>query len=85
MGNIKIVDRDYVELDNLQRQILFDEADVAKRLPKAVAATDKLRKVNSDIRIEHEILDVSPRNIEQMLERVDLVIDATDNSEGHHG
>ncbi len=81
VGNVKIVDRDYVELDNLQRQILFDESDVIKRLPKAVAATNKLREVNSDIQIEHEILDVNPRNIEQLLEHVDLVIDATDNIE----
>lgn len=52
VGFIKIVDRDFVELNNLQRQILFDEADALNRLPKAVAAAAKLEKINSDIRLD---------------------------------
>lgn len=81
VGKIKIVDRDYVELDNLQRQILFDEEDAIRRLPKAVAAVEKLRKVNSDIQIESEVLDANPQNIESLITSVSLVVDATDNVE----
>jgi adenylyltransferase/sulfurtransferase len=81
VGSIKIVDRDYVELSNLQRQVLFDEADVRKQLPKAVAAVEKLKQINSDIRIEPLILDVNAKNMESMLTKIDLVLDATDNME----
>ena len=81
VGTVKIVDRDYVELSNLQRQMLFDEVDVEKRLPKAVAAAEKLKQINSNIRIEAFIHDVNPRNIEKMFAGVDLALDATDNME----
>ncbi len=81
VGLIRIADRDYVELNNLQRQILFDENDARSRLPKAVAAAQKLEKINSDIRIEAIVADVHPGNIEQMIDSVDLVLDATDNME----
>lgn len=81
VGRIRIVDRDFVELDNLQRQALFDEEDVRRRLPKAVAAMEKLKKINSTIRIESEVLDVNHRNIEALITPVDLVLDATDNME----
>lgn len=81
VGYIKIVDRDFVELNNLQRQILFDETDARNRLPKAVAAAAKLEKINSDIRIEPIMADVHPRNIEALIDCVDLVLDATDNME----
>ncbi|TET28987.1 thiazole biosynthesis adenylyltransferase ThiF [Candidatus Aerophobetes bacterium] len=81
IGRIKIVDRDFVELSDLQRQILFDEEDVKKRLPKAIAALNKLKKINSSIRLEAEVLSVEPRNIEKLIEGSHLVLDATDNME----
>ncbi|RUA00631.1 MAG: thiazole biosynthesis adenylyltransferase ThiF, partial [Deltaproteobacteria bacterium] len=64
VGTVKIVDRDYVEISNLQRQVLFDESDVDQQLPKAAAAVDKLKRINSDIRIESLIFDVTAKNIE---------------------
>jgi adenylyltransferase/sulfurtransferase len=81
IGCIKIVDRDYVELDNLQRQMLFDEEDVEKRMPKALAAADKLRRINSSIEIEAEVKDVTQRNVEGLVRDMDIVLDATDNLE----
>jgi len=81
IGYMRIVDRDYVELDNLQRQILFDEEDVEKGMPKAVAAAEKLCRINSSIKIEAEVRDVNRKNIEQLIKDVDIVLDGTDNFE----
>jgi len=81
VGRVKIVDRDYIELNNLQRQILFDEEDIARELPKAVAAAEKLRKVNSQVEIEPIVADVNPGNVEEIIGDVDLVLDGTDNFE----
>lgn len=81
VGYLKIVDRDYVELDNLQRQMLFDEEDVAKVVPKALAAADKLHRINSLVKIEAEVKDVNRRNIEGLLQDIDIVLDGTDNFE----
>ena len=81
VGSIKIVDRDFVELPDLGRQILFDEEDAAKRLPKAIAALNKLKKINSSIQLEAEVCSVEPRNIEKLIEGRHLVLDATDNME----
>lgn len=81
VGYLRIVDRDVVELDNLQRQILFDETDVRDRLPKAVAARNKLRLANSGIDVEAEVADVTFSNAERLVRDVDLVIDGTDNFE----
>ncbi len=81
VGRIIIVDRDFVEIDNLQRQILFDEEDAVKRIPKVMAAKKKLKKINSEIEIIPIIEDVNPSNIENIIKDVDLVIDATDNLE----
>ena len=75
------MDRDYVELDNLQRQMLFDEEDVEKGMPKAVAAADKLRRINSSIEIEAEVKDVNRKNIEELIKDMDIVLDGTDNFE----
>ena len=63
VGFVRIVDRDFVELNNLQRQVLFDEQDVADGLPKAVAAANKLRRINSEVEIEPVVADVTHRNI----------------------
>jgi len=81
VGRVKIVDRDYIELNNLQRQILFDEEDIARGLPKTIAAAEKLRKVNSQVRIQPIVADVNPDNVEEIIGDVDLVLDGTDNFE----
>ncbi len=81
VGHIKVVDRDYVELSNLHRQVLYDESDVEKRLPKAVALAEKLRRINSEVEVEAIVENVDHTNIEQIIEDVDIVIDGTDNFE----
>ena len=81
IGRMVIADRDYIEMNNLQRQILFDEDDIARRLPKAVAAAEKLRRVNSDTKIEVLVEDINADGIESLVQSVDLVLDATDNFE----
>jgi molybdopterin/thiamine biosynthesis adenylyltransferase len=81
VGRIKIVDRDFIEWSNLQRQILFDEEDIARGLPKAVAAAEKLRRINSQIIVEPLVTDVNPGNVEEVIGDVDLILDATDNFE----
>lgn len=81
VGFVKIVDRDIVEIANLHRQILFDEQDAAERLPKAVAAAQKLRSANSQVEIEPVVCDVDFRNVEMLVRDVDLVMDGTDNFE----
>ena len=81
VGRIRIVDRDFVELDNLQRQVLFDEEDARRRLPKAVAAVKRLEKINSSIELEPVVRDVNPKNVEQLINGFSVVLDATDNME----
>ena len=81
VGRLRIVDRDYIELNNLQRQTLFDEDDITQGLPKAVAAARKLRRINSDILIEDVVADANPTNIEQFIADADVVLDGTDNFE----
>lgn len=78
---IKIVDRDYIEESNLQRQSLFDEDDISKNLPKAIAAQKKLQKVDSHTQIEAVVTDLNPSNAETILKDADIVIDGTDNFE----
>jgi molybdopterin/thiamine biosynthesis adenylyltransferase len=84
VGHIKIIDRDYIELTNLQRQMLFDEEDLEQGLPKAVAAAEKLRKVNSEIFLEPLVTDLNHFNVERVLSDVDLVLDGTDNFEARY-
>ncbi|MDP7273836.1 MAG: ThiF family adenylyltransferase, partial [Planctomycetaceae bacterium] len=81
VGFLRIVDRDFVELSNLQRQVLFDEDDVARRMPKAVAAAEKLGRINSGITIEPIVADIDHTNILRFLDGIDLVVDGTDNFE----
>ncbi len=81
IGSLVIADRDYIELNNLQRQILFDEDDIARRLPKAIAAVEKLHRVNSTTKIEALVEDINADGIESLVQNVDLVLDATDNFE----
>ena len=78
---IRIVDRDFVESSNLQRQSLYDEDDVRQNLPKAEAAAAKLRRINSGVQIESVVDDVNPSNVEDFIDGVDLVLDALDNFE----
>jgi len=81
VGFVRIVDRDYVELSNLQRQILFDEADAAEGMPKAVAAARRLASINSTVVVEPVVADVTPANIETFVTDTRLILDATDNFE----
>jgi len=81
VGRIRIVDRDFVELSNLQRQILFDEQDVQEHLPKVIAAERRLRRVNSEISIEPVVADVDWSNIAEFADGVSLILDGTDNFE----
>jgi molybdopterin/thiamine biosynthesis adenylyltransferase len=81
VGTIRIIDRDYVETSNLQRQTLFDESDARESLPKAVAAARRIAAFNSQIVIEPRVADVTPDNVEGLLEGVALLLDGTDNFE----
>ena len=81
VGRIRILDRDFVEPSNLQRQILFDEADAREALPKAVAAERKLRALNSEVQIEGVVADLNSRNAEELLSGFPLILDGTDNFE----
>ena len=79
VGYVRIVDRDFIELNNLQRQILFDEDDIAANLPKAEAAAAKLRRINSDIKIEGVVADANAGNILDLIGGATVVLDGTDN------
>jgi molybdopterin-synthase adenylyltransferase len=79
VGTLRIIDRDFVEESNLQRQFLFDEDDVRSVLPKAVAAEKKLRLVNSLVQVEGLVEDVNASSIDRLLGGYDLIVDATDN------
>lgn len=81
IGTIKIIDRDFVELNNIHRQILFNEKDAQNKLPKVVAAANKLSEINSDINILYDMQDVNSDNIESIIENYDIILDATDNME----
>ncbi len=81
VGRLRIVDRDFVEKNNLQRQVLFDEEDAARALPKSVAAAEKLRKINSEIGVEPLVTDLRAGNAESLLAGSDMVLDGTDNFE----
>ena len=78
-GHLRIVDRDFVESSNLQRQTMFTESDAEQRLPKAIAAANHLREINSDIDIEPLVADVNHSNIERFISGCDVVLDGTDN------
>lgn len=79
VGALTIIDRDYVEWSNLQRQQLYSEEDAIAALPKAIAARNRLCKINSDVEIAAYVMDVMANNIQPFLETVDVIIDATDN------
>ncbi len=81
VGTIRIIDRDYVEPSNLQRQSLFEEADARESLPKAIAASRRIAAFNSQVVVEPKIADLTPDNVEELLQGVALMLDGTDNFE----
>ncbi len=81
VGFVRLCDRDFVELDNLQRQVLYDEEDVRAALPKAAAAASKLARINSEVALDPRVCDVNYANAEELVQDVDLVLDGTDNFE----
>lgn len=81
VGFLRLVDRDFLEWNNLQRQVLYDEQDVRNGYPKAVAAAGKLRRINSEVRIEDHVVDVNAGNITELCRDVHVILDGTDNFE----
>jgi adenylyltransferase/sulfurtransferase len=84
VGTLTIVDRDVVEITNLQRQVLYDERDVAQGTPKALAAANRLRQINSDIRISAHADDFNASNAERFIRGVDVLIDGLDNFQARY-
>ena len=81
VGFLRIIDRDYVEPSNLQRQTLFEEADARESLPKAIAASRRIAAFNAGITVESHVADLTPDNAEDLLSGVQLILDGTDNFE----
>jgi adenylyltransferase/sulfurtransferase len=81
VGHVRLVDRDFIETNNLQRQVLFDEHDVAENLPKAEAAARKLSAINSTVHVEPVVTDIDRTNIIELVKDADLILDGTDNFE----
>src|SRR5277367_1344162 len=81
LGRLRIVDRDFVEASNLQRQTLFEESDARDALPKAAAAERRLRSINSGVSVEGMVADVTPGNAHELLSGFPLILDGTDNFE----
>jgi adenylyltransferase/sulfurtransferase len=81
VGHLRLLDRDFIETSNLQRQVLFDEHDVAENLPKAEAAARKLGAINSSVHVEPVVTDIDRTNILELCEDANLILDGTDNFE----
>src|ERR1700730_11952898 len=81
VGSLRIIDRDYVEASNLQRQLLFDETDASESVPKAIAASRKIAQFNSQVVAEPRVSDLTPENADQLFGGVQLILDGTDNFE----
>ncbi|MEP6708059.1 MAG: ThiF family adenylyltransferase [Pyrinomonadaceae bacterium] len=79
VGRLRILDRDFVEASNLQRQTMFTESDAQERLPKAIACASHIAEINSDIATEPQVVDVNHSNVEQLIDQCDIVLDGTDN------
>src|SRR3569832_2340792 len=79
VGRLRVVDRDFVEESNLQRQTMFTERDARERTPKAVAAARRVTKINTDVENEAEVANVNHANVERLVEGCDVVLDGTDN------
>jgi adenylyltransferase/sulfurtransferase len=81
VGHLRLIDRDFIETNNLQRQVLFDEHDVAENLPKAEAGARKLSAINSNVHVEPVVTDIDRTNILELVQDADLILDGTDNFE----
>jgi adenylyltransferase/sulfurtransferase len=81
VGHLRLIDRDFIETSNLQRQVLFDEHDVAENLPKAEAAARKLAAINSSVHVDPVVADIDRTNILELTQDADLILDGTDNFE----
>src|SRR5271166_2445948 len=81
IGHLRLIDRDFIEMSNLQRQVLFDEHDVQENLPKAEAAARKLGAINSSVFVEPVVTDIDRTNILELCRDEDLILDGTDNFE----
>ncbi len=81
VGHLRLIDRDFIETNNLQRQVLFDEHDVAENIPKAEAAARKLSAINSSVHVEPVVTDIDHTNILELVKDADLILDGTDNFE----
>lgn len=81
VGHLRLIDRDFIETSNLQRQVLFDEHDVAENLPKAEAAARKLGAINSSVHVEPVVTDIDRTNILELVQDADVILDGTDNFE----
>src|SRR5208282_4508831 len=81
VGKLRIIDRDYVEPSNLQRQALFTEEDARESVPKAIAASRQIARFNSEIAVEPQVADLIPANVDSLLRSCDLILDGTDNFE----
>ncbi len=81
VGQLRLIDRDFIEESNLQRQIMFEERDVAERLPKAVAAAARVNRINSEVQAEAVVKDVNYTNVEELIKDADVLLDGTDNFE----
>jgi molybdopterin-synthase adenylyltransferase len=81
VGHLRLIDRDFIEMSNLQRQVLFDEHDVQENLPKAEAAARKLAAINSSVYVEPVVTDIDRTNIVELCKDADLILDGTDNFE----
>ncbi len=84
VGTVRLIDRDFVEASNLQRQGLYDEADAAACTPKAIAAAARLARINAQVRLEPVVAEVGPRNVERLVAGADVVLDGTDNFRTRH-
>src|SRR6516225_2798538 len=81
VGHLRLVDRDFIETSNLQRQVLFDEHDVAENLPKSEAAARKLGAINSAVHVDPVVTDIDRTNILDLVHDADVILDVTDNFE----
>jgi molybdopterin-synthase adenylyltransferase len=82
--HLRIIDRDFIEDSNLQRQIMFEERDVTERLPKAIAAQNRIARINSDIEVDARVVDVNYTNVEELIHDADVVLDGLDNFEARY-
>lgn len=81
VGHLRLIDRDFLEMNNLQRQVLYDEQDLKENLPKAIAAQRKIQKINSEIEVKAEVSDLNSSTVHELLSGANLILDGTDNFE----